>query len=201
MKSVLRDKNWSQKIDWVNFQYNSIHMLLWNFLFFPHKQVVGSAECGKLFYMIDGLNFSIKSIFAGLRKSLGWRRRESSVWRRKPSFLCLLASPFLFKFTHYLTKRTRHHSTLLLGEGVTPSSSPEQHPQHPAKDMGKWSVNWKFCHRWLTSGATVTQGLNALLFLILSVTHLSHHSLRACLGRNTLREAVCRYRSEHFSKV
>lgn len=73
------DKNWSRKIDRVNFQYNSIHMLLWYFLFFPHKQVVGSAECGKLFYMIDGLDSSIKSMFAGSRKSLWWGRRASSV--------------------------------------------------------------------------------------------------------------------------
>lgn len=100
-------------MDWVNFQYNSIHMLLWYFVFFPHKQMVGSAGCGKLFNMIDGLNFSIKSMFAGLRKSLGWRRRESSVWRRKPYFLLLLASPFRFKFTHYSTKVTRHHSTVV----------------------------------------------------------------------------------------
>lgn len=185
-------------MDWVNFQYNSIHMLLWYFVFFPHKQMVGSAGCGKLFYMIDGLNFSIKSMFAGLRKSLGWRRRESSVWRRKPYFLLLLASPFRFKFTHYSTKVTRHHSTLLCRD-VTPSSSPEQCPQHPAKDMGKWSMSWKFCCCWLSLGATITWGLNAAwCFVLDAFCHPSYHSLRAWLGREKLREAGCHYRSEHF---
>lgn len=83
MKSVLRDENWSRKIDRVNFQYNSIHLLLWYFLFLPAKQVAGGAERGELCSVIDGLGSAIKSIFAGLRNSLWCGRRESSVCVKK----------------------------------------------------------------------------------------------------------------------
>lgn len=93
----------------------------------------------------------------------------------------------------------RHHSTLLLAGIEVRSSSPAHCPHHPAKDMGKSSVSWEFCHCWLRVGAVVTQGLKALLSLMPFVTHL-YHSPRAWLGRDNLREAVCHYRSAHFSK-
>jgi len=52
--------------------------------------VVGSADCGKLFYMIDGLDSSIKSMFAGLSKSLVMRETEGlSVRKEESCILCV----------------------------------------------------------------------------------------------------------------
>lgn len=173
-------------------------MLLWYFLFFPHKQVVGSAECGKLFYMIDGLDSSIKGMFAGLRKSLWWERRESSLCVKKKVLFCVSVStsaPVLIlslfdqgdKAPQYTAVGWKCYTQLLSSAA---SAAPCQGHGEIERELGVLPLLIETgCHYHTRTERTVV--LDAFC-------HPSHHSLQAWLGTDKLREAVCRYRSENF---
>ena len=176
-------------------------MLLWYFLFFPHKQVVGSAERGKLFYMIDGLDASIRSMFACLRKSLWWGRRESSVCVKKKVLFCVSIStsaPVLILSLFDQGDKAPQHTAVGWKRDTQLLSSAVSAP--PCQGHGEIECELGVLPLLIETGCHCHTRTERAVVLD-AFCHPSYHSLRAWLGRDKFGEAVCHYGSEHFKKV